>query len=241
MPRVQELRARTGRPHWLVVDEAHHLLPTATDSAEPAVAEGGRSLYITVHPDQVAPAVLAKIDTLIAVGPGPAETIGRFCAAVHEAPPYLPPFEPEPGEVVYWSRRLRQTPRRVRIIPAHAERRRHTRKYAEGELPPERSFYFRGPASKLNLRAQNLMLFLQIADGVDDETWLHHLRAGDYSKWFRERIKDERMAADAVRIEQDRSLSAAESRKKIRSVVEQYYTQTANPPTQRDTPASPVA
>src|SRR5882672_4426321 len=28
LPRVQELRASTGRPHWLVVDEAHPFLPT---------------------------------------------------------------------------------------------------------------------------------------------------------------------------------------------------------------------
>src|SRR5205085_11386864 len=152
------------------------------------------------------------------------------CAAIHEGPPYLPPLELDPGDVVYWSRRLRQIPRRVHIIPAQAERRRHTRKYAEGELPPDRSFYFRGPQEKLNLRAQNLMLFLQIADGVDDETWLHHLRQGDYSKWFRERIKDETMAAEASVIEKDRSLSPVESRAKIRSVVEHYYTQPAATP-----------
>ena len=53
-----------------------------------------------------------------------------------------------------------------------AEHRRHSRKYAEGELPQDRSFYFRGPQGKLNLRAQNLMVFLQMAEGVDDETWL---------------------------------------------------------------------
>jgi hypothetical protein len=28
------------------------------------------------------------------------------------------------------------------------------------------------------------MIFLQIADGIDDATWEHHLRAGDYSAWF---------------------------------------------------------
>ena len=37
LPRLQELRARTGRPHWLVVDEAHHLLPAAWDAAMPVV------------------------------------------------------------------------------------------------------------------------------------------------------------------------------------------------------------
>ena len=53
---------------------------------------------------------------------------------------------------------------------------RHARKYAEGELGEDRSFYFRGPEATLNLRAQNLSTFLQMAAGVDDRTWLHHLR-----------------------------------------------------------------
>jgi hypothetical protein len=52
---------------------------------------------------------------------------------------------------------------------------RHLRKYAEGELGEDKSFYFRGPKKALNLRAQNLSTFVQLADGVDDETWLHQL------------------------------------------------------------------
>src|SRR5205085_729125 len=115
---------------------------------------------------------------------------------------------------------MRQSPRRVRVTPSRAERRRHTRKYAEGELPPDRSFYFRGPHGKLNLRAQNLMLFLQLAEGVDEETWLHHLKQGDYSKWFRERIKDTKMAADAEAIERRAGeLSPQEGRALMREVV----------------------
>jgi hypothetical protein len=98
------------------------------------------------------------------------------------------------------------------------------RKYAEGELQPDRSFYFRGPEEKLNLRAQNLMTFLQLADGVDDETWVHHLRRGDYSGWFRAAIKDEPLAAAAARVERERSLSPVESRARIRALVEELYT-----------------
>jgi hypothetical protein len=78
--------------------------------------------------------------------------------------------------------------------PSRTQRRRHRRKYAEGEIEPERSFYFRGPEGTLNLRAQNLLLFQQLAEGVDDATWLHHLRRGDYSRWFRDAIKDEALA-----------------------------------------------
>jgi Cdc6-like AAA superfamily ATPase len=31
LPRIHELRARTGRPHWVLLDEAHHMLPASTD------------------------------------------------------------------------------------------------------------------------------------------------------------------------------------------------------------------
>ncbi|MBO0800308.1 MAG: phosphoglycolate phosphatase, partial [Blastocatellia bacterium] len=82
----------------------------------------------------------------------------------------------------------------------------------------------RGPAGKLNLRAQNLMVFLQMADGVDDETWLHHLRSGEYSTWFRAVIKDEALAQDAARVENDASLTASESRARLRALIERRYT-----------------
>jgi hypothetical protein len=59
-------------------------------------------------------------------------------------------------------------------LPPHAERRRRRCKYAEGELAEDKSFYFRGPDSPLNLWAQNLNLFVQIRQGVDDRTWLYH-------------------------------------------------------------------
>jgi hypothetical protein len=105
-----------------------------------------------------------------------------------------------------------------------AERRRHRRKYAEGELSPERSFYFRGPHSTLNLRAQNLILFMQIADGVDDDTWSHHLRQGDYSKWLRTAIKDDALASEIQDVERDFNLSPADSRRQARAAIEKRYT-----------------
>ena len=119
---------------------------------------------------------------------------------------------------------------RVRVAPAKSEQRRHLRKYAEGELPPERSFYFRGPQKKMNLRAQNLFLFLQMAEGVDEETWLHHLRQGDYSRWLREGVKDEPLAEAVADVERDRSLSVDEGRKRIRAAVERIYTLPASSP-----------
>jgi hypothetical protein len=104
-----------------------------------------------------------------------------------------------------------------------ADRQRHQRKYAEGELGEDRSFYFRGPNASLNLRAQNLERFKQIGDGVDDTTWEYHLKRHDVSRWFREVIKDEDLAAEAVQIESD-DLTPDDSRARMRLAIERRYT-----------------
>jgi hydroxymethylpyrimidine pyrophosphatase-like HAD family hydrolase len=232
LPRLMEMRARTGRPHWLVVDEAHHLLPATW---EPGIAlvprDLNRTLFITVHPDQIMKGVLEGIDNVLTVGPSPEETL-RLFADASGAP--LPNFAASSGEAeanakFLWSRRTKKV-QNIRLVPSRSDRRRHTRKYAEGELPPERSFYFRGPKGKLNLRAQNLILFLQIADGVDDLTWMHHLRAGDYSSWLRRRIKDTELADEVHRIESHNHMSPAESRARVRAAIERCYTLPAKPP-----------
>jgi hydroxymethylpyrimidine pyrophosphatase-like HAD family hydrolase len=231
LPRLLELRARTGRPHWLVIDEAHHLLPASWEPGSLALpGELNSAVFITVHPDQVAAAALATVGTVIAVGANPEATVAGFCKALRVPPPAAPSEAPQAGEVLLWPRHTGEPPYRVRVAPSKAERRRHSRKYAEGELPPERSFWFRGPDGKLNLRAQNLLLFLQLAEGVDDETWTYHLRRGDYSEWFRQYIKDDELAAEAERVEDLANATPAESRALVKAAVERRYTAPAAGP-----------
>jgi len=98
------------------------------------------------------------------------------------------------------------------------------RKYMEGELSKESSFYFRGPEEKLNLRAQNLMVFLQLAEGVDDATWLHHLHRGDYAHWFRTVMKDPDLAEETINIGKRQDLSARASRALVKTAIEKRYT-----------------
>lgn len=86
------------------------------------------------------------------------------------------------------------------------------------------SFYFSGPAGRQNLRAQNLVIFAQIAEGIDEETWLFHLYRGDYSRWFREAVRDSYLADQTERIERRRDLQPSETRDLIRSFIEARYT-----------------
>ncbi len=230
LSRLLELRARTGRPHWLVVDEAHHLLPESLDLRALALPrEPHGFLLLTVHPESVSVPVLETVGTVIAIGSTPRETLAGFARAIGVELPAVEAAPLAPGEGLVWLRSTRPDlpPLKLELRAPRSERQRHARKYAVGELGPDLSFYFRGPEGKLNLRAQNLQMFLQLAQGVDDETWSFHRSRGDYSRWFRERIKDEELARETEAIERDEALHADESRARIREAVERRYTSPA--------------
>ena len=224
LPQVASMRARTGRPHWLIVDEAHHLLAARRDDiAQLLPDEIPAAIFITVHPDAVSVEALQTVEFVLALGENAAEAIATFCRTVREPVPQAGAI-PADDEILYWERHAMTEPLPVKAIRPTQSRSRHLRKYAEGELGPDISFYFRGPGDRLNLRAQNLMLFGQIANGVDLDTWEHHRRAGDYSRWFREVIKDTELAHAAAEIETDPTLDPAASRSKILAEVSRRYT-----------------
>jgi hypothetical protein len=68
---------------------------------------------------------------------------------------------------------------------------------------------------------------VQLAEGVDDETWMYHLRRGDYTQWFREMIKDEALAKDAAAVaeaaKEDGTAAPKESRNRIKEAIETRY------------------
>jgi hypothetical protein len=109
------------------------------------------------------------------------------------------------------------------VIHGKAERLRHIRKYAVGDLRTA-SFWFRGPNQIHNLSASNLSLFCHIGRGIDQETWLFHLRRGDYSRWIRECVKDDDLADVVRKIEGDNDLSPQDTRDRICEAVEARYT-----------------
>ena len=221
LARLHELEAKLGRPHWLIVDEAHHMLHTTARPSALVAPQISSLLMITVHPEQIQAPLLEQVQFVLAVGSEPTKTLQAFAAAAGAS---LPALNAEPGEpgLLLWSRQGNAITPLTTARGSH-ERRRHVRKYAEGELGPDKSFYFRGKEGKLNLRAQNLILFNQIAEGVDDDTWLFHLRNRDVARWFRDAIKDEELADEAEAALQA-GLGASESRARVREAIEKRYT-----------------
>jgi len=123
LPHLLDLRARTGRPHWLVVNQAHHLFPAAPGPPSPALPPDlGSLLLVTPHPRLVARAVLEAVDTLVAVGARPDETVAAFAAQTRRAPPIQLPRRLATGELVFWRAAAGEPPKRLRLAPGHTER-----------------------------------------------------------------------------------------------------------------------
>jgi hypothetical protein len=223
-PSLQAMRTRTGRPHWIVLDEAHHMLPADWGHLGKALPqELGETVLVTVHPEHLAPMTLSLVDAVIAVGPSPMKTLKAFAGATGRKLTSGEEFVARPSHAVAWFPRRGDPPFYMKIMPGRTERVRHLRKYAEGNMRND-SFYFRGPAGQHNLLAQNLTIFSQIASGIDNETWLFHLHRGDYSQWFRKSVKDGDLADQTEQIERRRDLQPAETRELIRSLIESRYT-----------------
>jgi hypothetical protein len=223
-PRLYGLRTRTGRPHWIVLDEAHHLLPVEWGHLPALLPQRlGETVLVTVHPEHIPRAILAMIDVVIAVGRSPHTTLRTFSDAAGRAFDWPEPPKCEAGQIALWFPAGDGPPLVAHGLAPRRDRIRHRRKYAEGNMR-YRSFYFHGPGNRHNIKAQNLVIFSQIAEGIDEETWLYHLHRGDYSRWFRDAVKDRYLADQAEHVEQRRSLPPSESRKLIRMLIETRYT-----------------
>ncbi|MFN8554420.1 MAG: HAD-IIB family hydrolase [Candidatus Obscuribacterales bacterium] len=229
LPHLKNMRDTMGRPHWIVIDEAHHMIPKHDNHvAQASASDMTGTILITVHPDELAQEALSSLDKALILGNQPKEMLEKFAIACGIDTKFDIEAPLESGEAFFWQHGKEL--KRIKIAPPHTERRRHLKKYAEGDVGPEKSFYFTGAKKQLNLRVQNLILFIQISEGIDDETWLYHLRNAEYSKWFAAAIKDEKLANQTAAIEENMSLSAEESKAAIHSLIKNTYTASATGP-----------
>jgi hypothetical protein len=106
------------------------------------------------------------MDVVIAVGASPQRTLNQFTSAIGH-PPLVVNWRRRANHVTCWFPRDACVPFAMEVVHGRAERMRHHRKYELGELG-YRKFYFRDPDKRLNMKAQNLAMFCQIAEGVDD-------------------------------------------------------------------------
>lgn len=217
VPAIHELRAKSGRPHWVLIDEAHYAVPSLRKTRQPTSLTGAGAIIVTVDPGSIDPVVLRETNAMIAMGSMAPQLLANYAHIIGIQPPEDVAMLAS-DEFLFWSRSTPQ-PVILRQQPPHQEHNRHSGKYATGDVGEWRAFYFPGP----NLRARNLVDFLRISEQIDDPLWERHLRAGDYSAWFRHVIRDDVLAQQAAAIEKDLTLSPQESRQRVRQAICNRY------------------
>lgn len=219
-PALLDLRRQYAHPHWLLLDEAHHLVPSTGLPADWLPGDFNNFILITTSPHALGQAILSKVGMLITIGKNPSYPFEQFCHILGLAIPEGIPALAE-DELCIWERDGPRPPYKVRFhLPAQLQQ-RHKKKYAQGEMG-DNSFVFTGPEEKLHLVANNLMLFGHIAEGIDTDTWLFHLRRRDYANWFRNCVHDVELARMAEAAEEMPNPEA--SRKYILDAISQKYT-----------------
>jgi len=215
-----ELRTNLGHPHWFIFDEAHHLVPAgAASSFFNIPADLNNFMLVTTEPKLINQSIVSQTDLLMVIGKEPDIILDQYAQ--------LKKISISNASIKSLNKGEAWILEKENIFPIRIERptqlmQRHKKKYAMGDMQ-DNSFYFRGSGKKLNLKANNLMIFIQMAEGVDDDTWMYHFGKKEYSNWFRSAIHDEELADAAEKIE-ERETDPAKSKDAILTLIKERYT-----------------
>ena len=111
---LRSLRATTGRPHWILVDEALDVMPASGGNALREGAEN--TIFVTEDPASLSPALLAAVDGIVACGENAGALLEAFAAAVGEERPTLPKRGPRESEALVWLRNSERPVSLLRIL-----------------------------------------------------------------------------------------------------------------------------
>jgi hydroxymethylpyrimidine pyrophosphatase-like HAD family hydrolase len=101
---LRRLRAQTGRPHWILVDEAHDVLPASASVDESASEGAENTIYASDDPSSLSPSVLAAVDGIAACGPGANALLESLARALSWDAALMPPRDAEEDEALVWLR-----------------------------------------------------------------------------------------------------------------------------------------
>jgi len=110
LSRIRELQQRLGRPHWLVMNQAHQVWPPKSTETVP---QKGGLMLVSTHPDEISSSITAGVDTIVVLGKGQREILKKLRGLSYEATSDDPDAERNGG--LFWSKKEAASP--FRILP----------------------------------------------------------------------------------------------------------------------------
>ena len=170
----RETRRAIGRPHWILIDEAHYSLHRGGVAADALDLADRGFCFVTYRPSWLRDQVIQAVDIFVlarTTGSEELAFLGSTLPAVvsegaglSEALARLPR-----GEFLLVQRNRERRPSAVTFVaaPRQTVHVRHLTKYVDSCVPPGREFRFRGPDGRVRASADSLHSFRRV---VDDRT-----------------------------------------------------------------------
>lgn len=130
--RLAALQESTGRPHWLVVDEAEHALPARGLRDEVALPAAQNAIHVATDPARLPADLLAGATVFVATGEGAGGVLAALASAIDIPAPPEALRDPRPGEALVWPRRSGDAPLLVEL--ARPDRARDRERHDVGRL-----------------------------------------------------------------------------------------------------------
>lgn len=198
--RIRELRDKVGRPHWVILDEAHYLLHEG-GVADDALGSKDRGLcVVTYRPGWLRPAVIDPVDVCIfarTTGTDELAFLRSMMTRIEESEVVcatLPRLRR--GEFLLVDRGSSPGPSALTFIaaPRQTAHVRHLNKYIDSVVPPGREFLFRYPHGPVVASANSLQSLRGVLGTVPGAVLAHHAGRGDFSRWVRDVFADLELA-----------------------------------------------
>ncbi len=114
---LRALREKTGRPHWLVIDEAQELTPRMDTVAAEREPPAENTIYVTSDPSAIDPRIVASAQIVVVRGANARQSLEALAGVLPSDRPPEPLRAPGESEALVWFRRSGQAPQLV-TLPA---------------------------------------------------------------------------------------------------------------------------
>jgi len=203
---LEKLRAETGLPHWIFLDEAHEPLGVGGASTPGFAPQGQGFCLVTYRPAELCKVAKDDFDILLALpgehGIDPA-IAASVAAAAGIAAGDLGPEVTGAGRGQAVLIRL-GSPAELQVFslaPRWVAHVRHWHKYAGAQLAAAQRFYFRNAQHASGVAAANLSEFHHELRRCGEDVLRHHAAGRDFSRWVQDVIQDSTLADTVEAIE----------------------------------------
>jgi hydroxymethylpyrimidine pyrophosphatase-like HAD family hydrolase len=203
---LEALRAASGLPHWIVIDEAQ--MPLGRDGSAGTFFEPAASGHclVTHRTEDLRPEALLAVDVVIALpgGAGDGQVAGVLAAAGALPNDVAAALARQAGrgQAVLVDRSRPNGATVFAVSQRETPHMRHWHKYSAGQMRPDRRFYFRRDwDTATGATAGSIAELERELRACDDEVIRHHCRHADLSRWIGDVIGDPPLSAAVEQIE----------------------------------------